>query len=49
MTSDGSPLEGGDHAIYTPVSFIVARPDVFDTVQRVVEDQFHIVAAIVAA
>jgi len=29
---DGVPLVGADHAIYTPVSIVVARPDVADAV-----------------
>lgn len=40
MTADGRPLEGDDHPIYTPVSFIVARADILDAVVGVVRDCF---------
>ena len=48
MTPDGVPLKGGDHTIYTPVSFVVARPDAFESVLSVVRDHFPIVAAAAA-
>jgi fructose-1,6-bisphosphatase/inositol monophosphatase family enzyme len=40
MTAGGAPLLGGDHEIYTPVSFVVARPDVFETVTGVLREKF---------
>jgi|SRR5579872_5502233 len=46
--ADGAPLEGGDHEIYTPVSFIVARPDVFETVRNVVNGQFALALPVAA-
>lgn len=40
--ANGEPLEGGDHEIYTPVSFLVARPDVFQTAWGVIREQFAV-------
>ncbi len=47
-SSQGVPLYGGGHPIYTPVSFIVARPDVFDTIASVVREHLVIAEAVAA-
>jgi fructose-1,6-bisphosphatase/inositol monophosphatase family enzyme len=48
MSGSGAPLDGSDHEIYTPVSFIVARPDVFDMVTQVVRGKFPLAGAVAA-
>jgi fructose-1,6-bisphosphatase/inositol monophosphatase family enzyme len=47
-TAGGATLEGADHAIFTPVSFIVARPEVFEIVRGLVKEQFSLTEEIAA-
>jgi hypothetical protein len=35
--SEGLALNGGNHDIYTPVAFVVARPDVADTIVEAIQ------------
>jgi fructose-1,6-bisphosphatase/inositol monophosphatase family enzyme len=49
MNNGGAPLEGADYPIYTPVSFLVARPDVFEIVLSIIREKFTVDVTAAAA